>query len=345
MTRNPAPPPRPPESTPPASASGPFVHTPVLLDQVLSLVPPGARLAVDATAGGGGHAHGLLTRFPGLSLAAFDRDPEAVEAARARLVAFGERVRVKHGSFTQLGRQVVAGTVDFLLADLGVSSPQVDQGERGFSFTRSGPLDMRMDRQTPGPTAEELVNQWDEARLRDVFFTLGEEKFSARVAREIIRERSRGAITTTGQLAEVVARAVPMATRRPGKHPATRVFQALRMAVNHELEQLESLLDAALGLLAPGGRLAIITFHSLEDRLVKDRFRDWEHPCQCPPDIPYCVCGKVPLGRRLTKKPLTPEEEEQAQNPRARSAKLRAFEKTTGHSSSQESPRGQGDLP
>ncbi|MCH7478703.1 MAG: 16S rRNA (cytosine(1402)-N(4))-methyltransferase RsmH, partial [SAR324 cluster bacterium] len=230
--------------------------------------------------------------------------------------------------FSQLHHHVLLGSVDFLLADLGVSSPQLDRAERGFSFTRDGPLDMRMEPEGRDATAAELVNSTSHERLVHLFRTLGEERFAPRIAAAILAERARSPIATTGRLAKVVAAAVPARFHRKGHHPATKVFQALRMAVNDELGELERLLERTVDLLRPGGRVAVISFHSLEDRLVKTAFRKWEQPCECPPELPLCVCGKTPLGARATRRPIVADPMEARANPRSRSAKLRAFEKS-----------------
>lgn len=310
------------ESTPPS-----FRHEPVLLTEVLNYVPAGVRLAVDCTLGAGGHARALLERFPAAKLFGCDRDPQAVAAARAALNPFAQRILLKHLPFSELSHHVLAGSVDFLLADLGVSSPQLDEGARGFSFTRDGPLDMRMDPTRGGRTAAEWVNGARPEELLRLFYELGEERFAPRIVRAIESARAAEPIATTGRLARIVAEAVPRRFQRPGFHPATQVFQALRMAVNDELGELERLLERIPDLLAPGGRAALIAFHSLEDRRVKEAFRAWEQPCTCPPDLPRCVCGKVSLGRRLTRKPVRAGADETRRNPRARSAKLRVFEK------------------
>jgi len=310
-----------------APAASPFHHDPVLLTEVLSYVPVGARVAVDCTLGAGGHARALLERFPATKLFGCDRDARAIAAAEAALAPFAARILLKRLPFSELPHHVLAGSVDFLLADLGVSSPQLDEGARGFSFTRDGPLDMRMDPAHGGRTAAEWVNRGRPEELLRLFYELGEERFAPRIVRAIETARAAGPIATTGSLARIVAEAVPKRFQRPGFHPATKVFQALRMAVNDELGELERLLASIAGLLAPGGRAALIAFHSLEDRRVKEAFRAWEQPCVCPPELPRCVCGKVPLGRRLTRKPVTAGVDETRRNPRARSAKLRVFEK------------------
>lgn len=311
---------------PPPAASVGFAHRPVLVDAVVRHVPAGARLLVDATLGGGGHAEALLTAYPGAELFGADRDPAAVAAAEARLAPHAGRILLKHAAFTELPHHLAVGSVDFLLADLGVSSPQLDQAARGFSFTRDGPLDMRMDPQHSRRNAADLVNGLDADRLRDLLFRLGEERFAPRIVKAIVAARELAPIATTGALARIVAEAVPRRFHGP-HHPATRTFQALRMEVNGELEQLDALLAAAPRLLATGGRLAVIAFHSLEDRAVKTALRGWAADCTCPPHTPVCVCGKVSLGRVLTRKPITATAEAVADNPRARSAKLRVFER------------------
>jgi 16S rRNA (cytosine1402-N4)-methyltransferase len=301
-------------------------HEPVLLNEVLSFAPASTRLIVDATAGRGGHANALLERFPAAELLALDRDPSAVAAVKNALAPFGARALVKQLPFSALPHYVLAGSVDYLLADLGMSSPQLEEAERGFSFTRDGPLDMRMD-PAAGPTAAELVNRLRQEELLQLLRDYGEEPFAPRIVKAIVAARQRAPITRTGELARIVADAVPIKFHRRGYHPATQVFQALRIAVNDELGELERLLAALPDLLAPGGRAAIISFHSLEDRRVKEAFRAWENPCLCPPELPRCVCGKQPLGTRITRRAVRAGQEEQARNPRSRSAKLRVFER------------------
>lgn len=307
-----------------AAEPGDYRHEPVLLEAVLAHVPPEARLVVDCTLGGGGHALALLRHCPAAELFGSDRDPAAVAAASERLAAEAPRILLKHLAFSELPHHLVAGTVDFLLADLGVSSHQLDTGARGFSFSAAGPLDMRMDPAHGSPAAV-LVNQARPERLLEILHRYGEERFAPRIVQAIVAARAEAPIGTTDALARIVAGAVPAKFHRRGFHPATRVFQALRIAVNDELGELERLLDSLPDLMAPGGRAAIISFHSLEDRMVKERFRAWEQPCTCPPQMPACVCGKTPLGRRRTRKPVTADADEAARNPRSRSAKLRVF--------------------
>jgi 16S rRNA (cytosine1402-N4)-methyltransferase len=284
-------------------------HVPVLLAEVLELlaVRPGG-LWVDGTVGLGGHAEALLrASAPDGRLRGFDRDSETLERARTRLAPFGDRVRLEHADYRALSERLAGEAADGILLDLGVSSLQLDDAERGFSFQREGPLDMRMDRSERGG-ARDIVNRMRERELADLIHEYGEEPFSRRIARAIVRARERAPLETTTELAEVVRRAAPR-SRRPGFHPATRTFQALRIRVNRELEGLEDALARAAACLAPRGRMAVIAFHSLEDRAAKQAFRALE-----------------PQGFRvLTKKPLRPGEPETRDNPRARSARLRAL--------------------
>lgn len=310
-------------TVPPA---GGYQHLPVLVSEVLGCVPEGAALLADCTVGGGGHAEALLRAFPQAELFGCDRDARAIEAAGARLAEFSARILLKRIPFSQLPHHVLAGSLDFLLADLGVSSHHLDDAGRGFSFTRDGPLDMRMDPESGAPSAADLVNESPRETLLEWLRGYGEERFAPRIVDALLAARGEAPIGTTGELARIVAGAVPAKFHRKGFHPATRVFQALRIAVNDELGDLDRLLDKALYLLKPGGRLAVISFHSLEDRRVKERFAGWEKPCTCPPSMPACVCGRVSLGRRVTRKPIMASPEEQADNPRCRSSRLRVFE-------------------
>lgn len=311
-----------------------FWHEPVLVNEVVNaLAPAPGKRIVDATVGGGGHAERLLEA--GAAVLGIDRDDAALEAAAARLGRFGARVRLVRGAFGDLAAildEVGEGLVDGILADLGVSSPQLDEASRGFSFQAEGPLDMRMDRRD-ALTAADLVNRLPVAELAALIRDLGEERWAGQIARRIERARQEAPIETTRRLAEVVAAAVTAAERRRGVpargariHPATRTFQALRMRVNDELGQLERLLAAAPDRLAPGGRLAIISFHSLEDRMVKETIRRESVACICPPRLP-CRCGRTPRLRALTRKPIVPGAAEVETNPRARSAKLRVAER------------------
>ena len=301
-----------------------FKHIPVLFHETvdsLQIKPDG--IYVDGTVGGAGHSHEIASRLTTGKLIALDQDPEAVAVATERLK--GLPATVIKSNFKDMDKVLAdlgIDKVDGILMDLGVSSYQLDNGERGFSYHKYAPLDMRMSGE--GVTAEELVNTLSEDELSSIFFRYGEEKFSKRIAARIVRERAVSPIKTTTELAELIANAVPAAARRDG-HPARRCFQALRIAVNGELDVLEEVLDRAFELLAPDGVLSIITFHSLEDRMVKQRFRDYCTGCTCPPDIPVCVCGKTPRGRLLSRKPIEASKEELEVNPRSRSARLRSI--------------------
>ena len=305
-----------------------FIHEPVLLEEVLSALQPAAgRLYVDGTVGGGGHAEAILEESnPDGRLVAFDRDDRALTAAAKRLSKFGDRLELHRASFAEMGKCLVKGSCDGVLLDLGVSTPQLDEAERGFSFQAKGPLDMRMDRRQP-VRAEQLVNELEAEELARIFWELGGERRSRRIARAIVEQRNMQRLETTMQLAETVERTCPRRGART--HPATGVFQALRMAVNDELGQVQAGLDVAWTLLKPGGRLAVITFHSGEDRLVKHFSRRLARP--------YTVCGEVdvpelreprePLARELSRKAIRPGATELERNPRSRSAQLRAVEK------------------
>lgn len=299
-------------------------HRPVLMEETLAALdirPEGVYL--DGTAGGGGHAFAVASRLTTGRLIALDRDPDAVREASRRLE--GLPVVVVQANFTAMDRvlrELDVEAVDGILLDIGVSSHQLDAPERGFSYHHDAPLDMRMSQS--GPTAADLVNTLSERELADVFFRYGEEKFSRPIARAIGREREKEPIVTTGRLAEIIKNAVPAAARRDG-HPARQVFQALRIAVNGELDCLSTALDTAFGCLKDGGRLAVITFHSLEDRMVKQRFAAWRQGCICPPDFPVCVCGRTPAAELVLRKPAQASRIELEENPRSRSAKLRCI--------------------
>lgn len=299
-------------------------HRPVLMEETLAALdirPEGVYL--DGTAGGGGHAFAVASRLTTGRLIALDRDPDAVREASRRLE--GLPAVVVQANFTVMDRvlrELDVEAVDGILLDIGVSSHQLDAPERGFSYHHDAPLDMRMSQS--GPTAADLVNTLSEQELADVFFRYGEEKFSRPIARAIGREREKEPIVTTGRLAEIIKNAVPAAARRDG-HPARQVFQALRIAVNGELDCLSAALDTAFGCLNDGGRLAVITFHSLEDRMVKQRFAAWRQGCICPPDFPVCVCGRTPAAELVLRKPAQASRIELEENPRSRSAKLRCI--------------------
>ncbi len=306
-------------------------HISVLLDDVIELLQcrPGG-VYVDATVGGGGYAEVILhqTSPDGLVLG-IDRDAEALAFTGQRLQLYGRRLTLRQGNFASLPetlQDLAWGPVDGIVADLGISSLQLDDPLRGFSFQQDGPLDMRMD-QTQGRTAADLVNFLPEKELARLIFTFGEERWAKRIAQAIVTRRQLNPLARTLELAEIVSQVVPKSSDSRRIHPATRTFQALRLAVNRELDSLEAFLADVLDLLKPGGRLCIVAFHSLEDRLVKQQFRSWASPCRCPRDLPVCQCSSRPLVRLLTRRAIRPKEAEIQANPRARSAKLRALEK------------------
>jgi 16S rRNA (cytosine1402-N4)-methyltransferase len=286
------------------------------------LAPQRGGLVVDATLGAGGHAEALLDRGPRTRLVGIDRDPAALALARERLSRFGDRVTLVHGNFSDLGALLGDRTADGILADLGVSSMQLEDASRGFSFRREGPLDMRMD--SSGRTAADVIAKASVEELSRIFRELGEERMAAKIARGIVAERKRGPLETTRQLARLVAN---QKGHREKIDPATRVFQALRIEVNQELLALSRVLAAAVARLNAGGRIAVISYHSLEDRIVKDAFRRDSGVCVCPPRLPSCICGARAALRVLTRRPIRPSESERQRNPRSRSAKLRVAEK------------------
>ncbi len=303
-----------------------FKHFSVLLNETidsLNIKPDG--IYVDGTVGGAGHSQEIAKRLKGGQLICLDQDPDAVKVASERLE--GLPAKVITSNFSQM-TEVLNGLgiekVDGILLDLGVSSYQLDNAERGFSYHKDAKLDMRMSRS--GISAEDIVNDFTEIELSDIFFRFGEEKFSRKIASKIVKERENERITTTIQLAEIIANAYPSAARRDG-HPARKCFQAIRIAVNGEIDRLNEVLDKAFDLLNKDGVLSIITFHSLEDRMVKKRFKEFCTGCTCPPDFPVCVCGKTPRGHLQTRKPVEPSKEELEINPRSRSAKLRVIVK------------------
>ncbi len=307
-------------------------HQPVMLAEVLeALAPAGDGLYVDGTVGAGGHAAAILEAGgSGTRLLGLDRDPAALELAGRRLAGFGQRVRLRQATFDQVGRELEQWGEDAaegILLDLGVSSMQLDNPGRGFSFRSDAPLDMRMGGQ--GPSAARLLAELDQDELARLFSRLGQEPQARRIARALVRAREQEPITTTGRLARLVEQALPAARlRRRRLHPATRVFMALRMAVNDELGQLERFLEQAPRWLRPGGRLVVISYHSLEDRRVKRALRAWARPCTCPPGLPVCACGKRPLFTLPRPELLRPGAGEVESNPRARSARLRWARRT-----------------
>jgi 16S rRNA (cytosine1402-N4)-methyltransferase len=289
------------------------------------------KIYVDCTLGGCGHARGICEKMiPGGMLIGIDQDAEAIQNAEFALKDYLQQVHLFHGNFAQTAdflSQLKIAAVDGMLLDLGLSFHQIAQSGRGFSFKADEPLDMRMDVRSD-TTAEDLIRQFDESDLTALFFRYGEERHSRAIARKIVETRKRQTISTSRQLAEIVSGAVPPFARYNSKiHPATRVFMALRIAVNHEIVRLEEFLKQAADLLNPGGRLCVLSFHSLEDRMVKQHLRDLQSKCTCPSDFPRCVCNKVPKARLLTSKAVRPTENEIRQNPMARSTRLRAMEK------------------
>lgn len=306
-----------------------FEHTSVLLEETienLQIKPDG--IYVDGTLGGGGHSSRIVSALGGRGrLIGIDQDEAAIEAAGQRLLPYQDRVtliRDNYCNVRQALRQLAIEKVDGILLDLGVSSFQLDHSERGFSYRYDTPLDMRMDlRQTQ--TAKDIVNQYTERELYRVIRDYGEEQFAKNIAKHIVRERERAPIETTGELNEIIKAAIPAKMRATGGHPSKRTFQAIRIECNRELEVLKDSMDDLIDLLNQGGRLCIITFHSLEDRIVKTAFRRNENPCICPSDFPVCVCGQASKGRVITRKPILPSAEELTINKRAKSAKLRVF--------------------
>ena len=306
-----------------------FSHTPIMVSEVLSLLEPArGGVFVDGTLGGGGHAEAVLNALPESGrLYGIDRDDDALKAAGARLMRFGDRFTAIKGNFFDMKDLLLAHGVtaaDGILLDLGVSSYQLDAAERGFSYKADAPLDMRMDRSAP-LSARDVVNEWSEKELTRIFYEYGEEKFSARIAQRIVEARRTAPIESTVALAELIKSAIPAKYRNEPQHPARRCFQAIRIAVNGELDGLSEAIRAAHDLLNPNGRLVVLTFHSLEDRIVKNAFRSFENPCTCPKSAPVCICGKKPTAKVLTRHPLVASEEEQKRNSRSTPAKLRAI--------------------
>lgn len=307
-----------------------FSHRPVLLRECidgLAIRPDG--IYVDGTLGRGGHSEEIVKRLTSGRLIAIDQDSQAIDEAGKRLMPYGDRVMLVKGNFRELGRILDAleiESVDGMLFDLGVSSPQLDEAARGFSYKNDAPLDMRMDR-SASFTAGELVNTWSEAELKRILWDYGEERFAGRIAGQIVKSREERPIETTSELVEIIKKALPAAALREKQHPAKRTFQAIRIAVNDELGAVEELMRQAPDRLAPGGRLCVISFHSLEDRIVKNGIAARENGCTCPREAPVCTCGFVRTLKSVTRKPITAGEEELSQNPRARSAKLRVAER------------------
>ena len=308
-----------------------FVHRSVLLSETIDSlnVKPGG-IYCDGTLGGGGHSLEIAKRLAGSGkLIGIDRDEAAINAAGERLSTYRGVVEIVRGNYREMPdilRDMGINGVDGIVLDLGVSSYQLDTAERGFSYMQDAPLDMRMD-QREMRTAGDIVNEASERELFRIIRDYGEEKFAQNIAKHIVEARSKKRIETTGELVEIIRASIPMKLQKNGGHPAKRTFQALRIELNGELTALEDSLDGMIDMLNDGGRLSVITFHSLEDRIVKTAMRRNENPCTCPPGFPVCVCGKVSKGRVVTRKPILPSGEEMEENPRAKSAKLRVFER------------------
>lgn len=306
-----------------------FTHVPVLLNEAvdgLNIRPNG--IYVDGTAGGGGHSAEILSRLKRGKLVSIDQDPDAIAAVTQRFKDNENSIIIK-GNFCDMKKLLAQRgirQVDGVLLDIGVSSHQLDTAGRGFSFHEDAPLDMRMSQS--GESAADIVNTYSQKELSRVIYTYGEEKYAPSISRAIVKAREAKPIETTFELAEVIRNSVPEKVRRNG-HPARKTFQALRIEVNHELDALEAGLEDAFDLLSDGGRLAVITFHSLEDRIVKKTMAKWSEGCTCPPDFPVCVCGKKPRSRTITRKPIVANDQEVSTNPRSRSAKLRICERIT----------------
>ncbi len=307
-----------------------FAHRSVMLEPcmtALAIQPDG--VYVDGTCGGGGHSFEIARRLTTGRLIGIDQDEAAIAAAGTRLACFGETVTLVRNNFRHVADVLDTlgiNTIQGILLDLGVSSYQLDTPERGFSYMADAPLDMRMDKRA-AKTAYDVVNGYSESDLRRIFFDYGEERFAPRIASRIVQRRAEHPIETTGELVDIIKSAIPAAAREGGHHPAKRTFQAIRIEVNAELDVIRPALTAAMERLAPGGRMAVITFHSLEDRIVKETFTAMASGCTCPRGLPVCVCGKKPSVKIISRKPILPDAEELADNPRSRSAKLRVAEK------------------
>lgn len=308
-----------------------FVHKSIMLAETiesLCIKPDG--IYVDGTLGGGGHSLEIAKRLDaGGRLIGIDQDGDAIEAAGKRLAPYADRVTIVRSNYADMKKvlhDLGIEKVDGILLDLGVSSYQLDNGERGFTYREDVPLDMRMDVRQER-TARDIVNTYSETELYHIIRDYGEDKFAKNIAKHIVLARKEEPVETTGQLTEIIKAAIPKKVRAVGGHPAKKTFQAIRIELNHELDVLKGHLEEMVGILGDGGRLCVITFHSLEDRIVKNIFRTCENPCICPPGFPVCTCGRKPKGRVITRKPIVPGEEELKENSRAKSAKLRVFER------------------
>ena len=310
-----------------------FEHISVLTQEVVDFAPESTQTILDCTLGGGGHSRCLLENFPDAKLYGIDRDALAVKASAERLKTYEKQTKLGQASFSELPEffaECGEPVFDYILADLGLSSEQLVRAERGFSFLREGPLDMRMDPDRQQITAAHLVNNSSEQELLKILRNFGEERFARKIVGKILEFRGKNPLKTTKELAQLVSSVIPRRLQKQGFNPATLTFQALRIAVNDELQELEVLLKQIPSRLKKDGRVALISFHSLEDRIVKHQFRKWENPCVCPTDLPYCICGEKPRGRVLTRRPVNATKKEVADNTRSRSAHLRvfSFEKT-----------------
>ena len=308
-----------------------FHHIPVLFEETianLNIRPSG--IYIDGTLGGAGHSYEIAKRLTeGGRLVGIDQDEDAIQAATAHLSPFADRVTIVHDNYEhipEIAERLGIREADGILLDIGVSSYQLDNPERGFSYNEDEPLDMRMDQENP-VSAKTIVNTWSAEDLARILKDYGEERYAGRIAENIAKAREQHPLETTGELVAIIRSSIPMKMQEKYGNPCKRTFQAIRIACNRELDVLQDSIDSLIDLLAPGGRLCIITFHSLEDRIVKNAFRRHENPCTCPPEFPVCVCGKKSKGTVITKKPITASEEELAANKRAASAKLRVFEK------------------
>jgi len=305
-----------------------FEHISVLTQEVVDLAPESTQTILDCTLGGGGHSRCLLENFPDAKLYGIDRDALAIKAAAERLKTYEKQTKLGQASFSELPEffaECGEPVFDYILADLGLSSEQLARAERGFSFLREGPLDMRMDPDRQQITAAHLVNNSSEQELLKILRNFGEERFARKIVGKIVEFREKNPLKTTKELAQLVSNVIPRRLQKQGFNPATLTFQALRIAVNDELQELEELLKQIPSRLKKDGRVALISFHSLEDRIVKHQFRKWENPCVCPTDLPYCICGEKTRGRVMTRRPVNATKKEVAENPRSRSAHLRVF--------------------
>ena len=305
-----------------------FKHTSVLPKKILDFAPEKTQTILDCTIGSGGHSKKLLEKFPNAKLFGIDRDSRALKSSNYFLKPFEKNITLKQANFSELKECLdhwMNPFFDYVLADIGTSAEQLERPERGFSFTHEGPLDMRMDPRRQQITAAFLVNYSSKNELLKIIRTYGEERFASKIVNRILIEREKKPFKTTKDLAEIVKKTIPRKFQKPKLNPATLTFQAFRIAVNEELNELSNLLELVPLILKPNGRFSIISFHSLEDRIIKRKFKIWESPCDCPKNMPYCICGKKSLGEIITKRPICASKKEKELNPRSRSANLRVF--------------------